>query len=215
MLKRIVAPTTSPVSVADIKNDLQIDDTDQDLNISLKLAAAVAYVSGLTETVLAPATFEQRFDRWAGQDLGRRQGSYAYDREVPFGLWRFQLDTGPVRDVTAVKYLDANGVLQTVDPALWDWERSRAAADVWTLSSFQLPVLAHRPGSVRIIFAAGFNDPYSSEGDDSLNLPEQAPQAIRLLVAHWYSNREDVTVDKLGTIPHGVEDLANQIRVYG
>jgi hypothetical protein len=85
------------------------------------------------------------------------------------------------------------------------------------LSAFVQPILASdRNYAVQVEFDAGFDDPNATgSGDDpDLILPTRAKQAILLIAAYWYGNREAVTDVDLKTIPLAAESILAQLRVY-
>lgn len=195
MLIPLAAPTTAVVSLAEAKSWLRVEHAEKDDDIRDLVAAATAYVAQQADLTLAPTSFEQRVDRW------------------PVGC--VELDTGPVRDIADVVYLDPAGAEQSIDAADFAWEPTSTGARVWLTAGFSQPALADRPGAVRIVFAAGFNDPQATAGDDRLELPAQASTAIRLLVAHWWRNRETVSLGAPpASMPFGVDAIIETLRVY-
>jgi hypothetical protein len=54
---------------------------------------------------------------------------------------------------------------------------------------------------------------YGGDGQDPL--PPSLVQAVQLLAAHWYENRETVIVGvSAQAIPHGVWEIVNEYREY-
>jgi uncharacterized phiE125 gp8 family phage protein len=50
-------------------------------------------------------------------------------------------------------------------------------------------------------------------GYDEMEAPEDVQQAVRMLVGHWYENRESVVVGTSSTeIPHGVTEILRRYR---
>ena len=84
--------------------------------------------------------------------------------------------------------------------------------------------------SVAIFFTAGFDTNPTTITDDIETPPTPPGQivetkfasgitetlrlAIKLLVAHWYFNREPVSVGQAGTVPHSVDAIISQARTY-
>lgn len=196
MLKKIEAATTKPVTLAELKAHCRIDSNDEDSSLGIYLDASIEFVADRTSLVLAPATYRiDRPDWWSC----------------------LQILVAPVRGINSVSYLDVNGSSVDVDPGLYRWWRTDRGAEVEFLSAFVRPVFASdRNDAVQVEFDAGFDDPNTTgSGDDPhLILPTRAKQAILLIAAHWYGNREAVTDVDLKTIPLAAESVLAQLRVY-
>ena len=64
--------------------------------------------------------------------------------------------------------------------------------------------------SVRIRYTAG----YKTGGPDCLKIPEEIKQALKLLIGHFYENRESVVVGTVANkVPFSVEALLYPFRV--
>src|SRR3569623_3552404 len=120
MLTLITAATQGPVALADAAKHCRTDGIDDaESKLSAYLAAAVAFVSDRVGLVLAPSVYRgDRCDWWSGC---------------------LEVLVAPVRDVTSIKYLDADGVLQTLDPSLYRWSRTDQGATIELLSAFTSP----------------------------------------------------------------------------
>lgn len=201
MTLRVIARAASwPVTEAEAKAQCRIDDTedaDQVALLNRLIRAASDAVGRAASLTLQPTTFEQRLAGWPACEPIR-------------------LETGPLREVESISYLDADGAEQTLDPAEWFVIDTPEGGDIWFQPSWSSPALAARPDAVRVRFVAGFNDPEASDGDDALDLPEQAKQAALLLVADWWKNRETGTegVVSDNRVAMAFDRLVGQIRVY-
>tara|TARA_R110002110_G_scaffold24174_8_gene90973 strand:+ start:741 stop:1304 length:564 start_codon:yes stop_codon:yes gene_type:complete len=127
--------------------------------------------------------------------------------------WRLILDAwpgavvtlplAPVSAITAVTMNDA-GAPRTVAPALYDTalegDAPRLVANgVW-------PVPSRRVGGIHIDFTAGYGE--------AADVPAPLRQAILLLVAHWFENREPVSIgDTAGQLPLSVSALIAPYRL--
>lgn len=115
-----------------------------------------------------------------------------------------ELPRAPVASITSISYLDTAGATQTVASHILDGRSlpPRLTPDygaTW-------PQTRATPGCVAIRFVAGESA-----------APEPLRQALLLLVAHWYENREDaVLMSGIATarIPHGVDALLAPYRVW-
>lgn len=95
--------------------------------------------------------------------------------EFPWGGW-IELERCPVQAVEYIKYFDGTG-WQTLDPTQY---RVDAVSEPGRVKLCNWPAVCG-PAGVQIRFTAGYE-----------LVPHEAVQAIRLLVGHWYQNREAV-----------------------
>lgn len=196
MLKQIAPATSKPVTLEELKAHCRVDGTNEDASLGAYLDAAAEFVADRTSLVLAPASYQIDRADWCS-DL--------------------QILVSPVRDIASVKYLDVNASSVTVDPSFYRWGRTDLGATLEFLPAFVRPIVADdRDDAVQIAFEAGFDDPNATgTGDDpALILPVRVKQAILLIAAHWYANREAVSSDSLATIPLAAESLLAQLRIY-
>ncbi|MET4721923.1 putative phiE125 gp8 family phage protein [Bradyrhizobium japonicum] len=188
-----------PVTLAELKKHVQAADfADDDAQLEIFLDAAIDFVAGRTSLTLRRSTWRvDRCDWWSGC---------------------LQILLTPVRDVT-VKYLDAAGAEQTVAADLYRWERTALGnAEIRFLDAFTSPaVKADTFNAVQIELEAGFDqDPnMTGAGDDpELEFPPRARQAVLMLAASWYRNREAAADAELKVVPLAAEALMGQLRVY-
>lgn len=191
-----IAATSAPVSRADLMAQLGLDDTadaSQLERLDQMIADAIGHLAHETGLTLAPTDFELRLDCWP---CGRR---------VP-------LPASPIREVAAVVYFDVGGAEQPVDGALWRFEPAEVGGDLWFASEFSGPELADWPGSLRIRFAAGFDDPAATgDGvDPRLAFDGLLRQAVILLAAAWFVNREEIPPG----VATAIEQAISRRRVY-
>lgn len=178
------------IDLTTAKAHLKVDVDAEDLLIESYLAAAQAAVQGATGKPFTAAAFTLALD---GFPRGDRP------------IW---LPKGPVSaDATApvVKYDDQDGIEQT----LADFRLVQGAADRLAPAYGQCwPVTACGVGSVRVTYTAGY------DGGDGV--PAPLDQAVLLLVAHYYAEREAVVVTERSAtveeLPLGVQAL---IAPYG
>lgn len=158
-------------------------DTVQDAVLESFLRAAMSAVEGRTGKVLISRDFTWTFPRWTGRD-----GE--------------PLPVGPVSAVTEVALVDTDGAATVVDPLRY-WLEKDTHFPVLHGRSAGLPVPAIN-GHIRVRFTGGFGP---SWGD----MPPDLAQAVMLLAAHFYENRE-ATALGAGCMPFGVTSLLQRYR---
>lgn len=190
-LELLTPAAVSPVSVNEIKVQARVDSDDEDDYIQALIDAALGLVDG--QGMLGRAMVTQTWGQWVSQGPGW----------VPLRM-------GPVQALTAVDYYDADGVLQTA--TLTDYEIFRDG-DLYLAkprSGAAWPSAQTRPDAIRISYTAGF-------GDAASDVPAGLRAALKLIVAHWYENREASVAKEMATLPMGADQLINAHRVgwYG
>lgn len=194
-LVQTVAPSFDPIGVARAKERLRIGGSDEDDDLAASIAAAVARYEGRTGRVMAASSWELRGGAWPTVVC---------------------LPLAPVRDVTAVAYVDEDGAEQSLGAAEWYWHRTAAGAEVRFTDAFTAPRLQRRPQSVIVRFDAGYDDlSASGSGDDPELVPDKRDEmAILFLVGHWHRHREAVADGRAELVPETWSDLADQRRIY-
>lgn len=198
MLKLIEAAESRPVLLEDIKRHVAAADfADDDELLEVYLDAAAEFVAGRTGLTLQPSSWRvDRCDWWSGC---------------------LQIRLAPVRAVV-VKYKDEAGDLQTVEEANYHWRRTeQGVAELWFVSSYSLPALqADTIDAVQVEIEAGFdNELATGAGDDpELVLPKTARQAILMIAAAWYKNREAVSAEAEKIVPLAADALIWSLRVF-
>jgi uncharacterized phiE125 gp8 family phage protein len=114
-----------------------------------------------------------------------------------------EIPRSPLQTVAHIKYYDEDNVAHTFNASLYtvdaNTQKGRVflnAGEIWDNDSLR-PFKA-----VNIQFTAGY-------GDDASDVPEIERNAIRLMVGHFYENRENANTDRLYTIPDGARALSN------
>lgn len=186
----IVTPATAlPVSLDAARRNARIDNTDEDARLTELIRAASAYVSKHTDTALITQTLAWRMDRF------------------PIKIRELYLPIWPVQSITSISYRDENDVSQSLDlatvstrlPARGHARLARKRWDAW-------PSTLDTPDAVEVRFVAGFGATHES-------VPEELKQAILLLVAHWFENREAVLVGSASKeVEFAVQSLVETIR---
>ena len=111
----------------------------------------------------------------------------------------------PLVSVESVKYIDADGAEQTVDPATYRVYPDSYPGIVAIAPDQAWPTdvePSYLPVSIE--YTAG----YATRGE----VRKQATQALMLLVGHWYEHRIDAETFNLNTIPNGYEQLSGQLK---
>ena len=166
----VTAPVKTPVTLAEAKAHLRVDITDDDTLINGLINAATDYLDGYSG-ILKKALITQTWSITA----------------PCFKSNKIYLNLDPVSSVTSIQYYDADNVQQTINAANYALYKDAGGSYIKPTSGNNWPAVYNRDDAVVITFAAGY-------GADESAVPNNIRQAIFLLIAHWYENREAVVV---------------------
>lgn len=189
-LQQMTSPTALQVSLNALKDHLRIEreDATQDDDLRELLSAAVAYLQDVCHIQLINTQYKAYWDRFPS--CGERL-------RVP--LW-------PVVTIDSLTYYDTDGVSQTISDYQSDLVSAPATLrpaiyEVWPDTQCE------KVNAVTLTFTAGY-------GTAATSIPPMVRHAIKLLVAHWYRNRESVLIGAISKpIEFALESLISQCRV--
>lgn len=185
---KVITPPSAQVAIADLRQHLKLDTTagvHADDALVLALAASAAeFCEHACDRSFGEQTLELALD--------------AFPVQVAIALPR-----GPVTSIVSLKYLDADGVEQTLDSADYALDDYSTPAFVVPAVDTVWPSTYAAINAVKVRYTAGAN-----------TLPPTIKSAILLLVGHWYEHREAVATGSWGEIPIGVQALLDTQRDY-
>lgn len=181
-IERLEVLGIDPVSLEAVKANMREDGDDQDTRIDQLIQAATKYIEDARSQVLRRSTFTMTLERWP------RDG-------------RIEIPRFPVTAVNSVTYL-AEGASEATTFAATNYrlEAAQRPPRIVLKSNKVWPSATLETGApITVTFTAGYPDG---------QVPEDAQQAIHLLVAHWYENREGVVIGTIsGKLPLGIHDI--------
>lgn len=170
----VAGPVVEPVTVAEAKQHMRVELDEEDALIGELISASREHL----ETTVRPrlAMLRQTWlwvsDRW------------------PRSPW-IELRPYPLLGVTSISYTDAAGTTTVVDSSLYQVDLYSEPGRVFVPGGWPNATLAPING-LRVEFEVG----YGSTADQ---VPRALRQAVLLLTAHWYENREIALVS--GAVP--------------
>jgi uncharacterized phiE125 gp8 family phage protein len=184
-LRLRTAPTTLPLTLDECKAHLRVTFNDDDGLIKAYAAAAVKALDGKSGHLgrcLMPQIWRQTLDGGFPAACGGRDD-------------RIDLPLGPVRSVTAVTYVDANGATQPLSSTAYDFfaDDGLEAACLRPVYGTAWPATRRQPDAVVIDYDAG----YASAAE----VPEPIKAAILLHVGFLYENPSAVGANTLDQLP--------------
>jgi len=156
-------PTQRPITLAEAKTWVAVDTVDTDALIEMLIDSATEQVENLTELALGSRTLEEYFDCL----------------KLPL-----ELGISPVTAISLIEYRDdVDGTYQTWADTNYDTDLISMPARISLLPDGTAPTVGSYANAIRVTYTAGYT---------STNMPKRAKQAISLLVADGYDNREDM-----------------------
>jgi uncharacterized phiE125 gp8 family phage protein len=154
-------PADEPVTLDEAKLHLRVDSDADDTLITALIQAAREHVEAVTERALMAQTWTERQDGFPAV---------------------LALRGGVVSAVASVKYVDADGVQQTLDPSAYLTDLTTEPATVRPVYGTEWPTTREQPGAVAVQYSVGYAD--------AASVPAALKAAILLLVGDLYANRE-------------------------
>lgn len=160
-LLQIAPPAEEPLDIDAAKAHLRIDHVDEDVLIAALIAAARENVEAHLQRVLISQSWELICDNFP---------------------WAFALPLGKVTSVTSIKYLDADGVEQTVDAGVYETDLDRVPARIAPKNGKTWPSPGPFLNAVRVRYVVGEANAQA--------VPASIRQAMKLIVGGLYENRD-------------------------
>lgn len=174
---RTVEPVDEPVTLQEARDQCRLDDDVEDGLISEYIAAARDYAERVTGLPLMPQTVTLYADKFCGEMVLKPN----------------------LISVESVKYIDSDGVLQTITPADYTVDDKSIIGTVYPAYSKQWPAARCEKNAVQIEFKCGF--------ESRAKVPDTIKSAMKLLINHWHENRSAATAGSMQSIPYGVDML--------
>lgn len=190
--KVIVAAVTEPITLADAKLHLRVDDIngshpDDAYITALVQSARIVAEHHTQRSIAAEQTLEMALDDFPSSDC-------------------IVLERPPVQSVISVKYTDGNGVEQTFSASSYELSTYGNLSRLQLVYAATWPTTRVQRDAVRIRYVAGYS---------AATLPRSLRQAMLLLIGHWYANREAVNIGNITTeLPLAASTLLGTRKVW-
>lgn len=186
-LTRTTAPSAEPVSVAEVKTHLRITVDDEDSYLDTLIPAARQHTEEYLSRALITQTWALYLDRFA---------------------WPYvELPRPPLQSVGSVKYVDDDGITQTVAASEYTVDTDSEPGRVFESYDGEWPSHRTVEKAVTITYDAGY-------GANASDVPQTIRHAILLLVGHMYENREASSPLTIKTVPMAYDSLLAPYRIH-
>lgn len=183
----------APVSVAELQSHTVVEHNDDDDLLAIYIDAATAQVQA---------------------DTGRAIVKQQWQADLECFPAVIYLPKPPLLAVESVKYYDTDGTQQTLDPAAYQVSAVGIVGRLAPAPGLSWPsVQAGRFNGVVVVYQAGHVDVVAGVGQS--DAPAQLCQAIYLLAAHFYENREATTPGNANDTPMAYQMLVDSLTVSG
>ena len=188
-LTRATQPVVEPVSLAEAKLHLRVDIEDDDAYIVGLISAAREWVESYLDRSLVYTQWTMRLDR------------FPYEIELP----RPPMAMAGTHTATAITYTLEGGSTATLATTEYRVDRHSTPGVMRTNYAGTWPSHLYDRNSVSVTWWAGY-------GEDGTKVPRVIRNAILLLVAHWYENRQAVLVGSISKeLEYSVNALLNSV----
>jgi uncharacterized phiE125 gp8 family phage protein len=164
----ITPPSVEPVTLAEAKLQCKVDFIDDDTLITALIVAAREQAEHRTGRALCTQTLEHVLDSF------------------PDGI---ELQRPPIAFVVSVKYVDASGVEQTLDPLLYSLDKDSEPGWVVPAYGTAWPETRAVPNAVRVRYTAGYGV--------AVAVPQSIKAWMLMAIAALYNQRAGFTVGSL------------------
>lgn len=176
---RVTAPTDRPVSVEDVRMNSYVDHYDDDPLLDVLIDAAVSHLDGYTGT------------------LGRCMVNQSWRQDYHDWAWRFRLPFPDVSSVT-ITYQDTDNATQTVSSDDYEIiDDAQGSAVVFRDTFLEPSLYGDMVAPITVTMTVGYGT--------AADVPEPLKAAIKLMVGHWYHNRE--ATGSAEALPYGFDML--------
>ncbi|WP_067986224.1 head-tail connector protein [Neptuniibacter pectenicola] len=181
----VTPPAEQPITLEEARIQCQID-------------SDITDEDDLIESYIAAAT--NFCESYTGRPLITQEKQYvgAFCRDIEL--------TPNLLSVESITYIDSDGNLQTLAPSSYYIDTASVVGRVIPLEPWPKPQDNH-PQPVTVNFTCGYAD--------AAAVPESIKQCMRLLVGHFYRNREPIVIAASATtLDFSVDSLLNPHRVF-
>lgn len=208
-LALLTAASSDPVTVAEVKTHSRLDDpvAEGDVYIAALIASATNAVREWTGRALITETWTLTLDTWPGcySDEwwdGVREGALSM-----LSSNSVEIRKAPFVSVSKVETVDEDGTLTEFSTSNYFSTRESGFGKLVLRSGQTWPLIVppvRAIGGIKITFSAGY-------GSSASDVPAPLLHAIKLLVGHYYENREAVV--SAAEMPFSVTRLLQPYKV--
>jgi uncharacterized phiE125 gp8 family phage protein len=202
-LTLVAGSTVEPVSLAEAKAQCRVTASDEDGLIAGYLLAARSYCEDYVRRSFATVTRQLTLDgNWPT----------VFDQCNVSRHTRIVLPRPPAQSIVSVAYVDTTGTPQTLASNQYQFSTGDICGYIDQAYGVIWPTVRQQPDAITVQWIAGY-------GANPSNLPEPIRQAILMLTAHFFQNREAVVGTEARVtpieLPFAVDALLSRYQTEG
>jgi hypothetical protein len=182
---KVTDATAEPIALDEAKRPLRgLADGDTDPDITQVITDARTAAENRLQRSIMPTTWLHTRDTFPGLPgiIQGMSGLTGYERASQIRVPNcIQLLMPPVTAVAWVKYVDLNGVVQTLDPTQYLIDFKKEPAEITPAYGVAWPLTRNQPGAVTVQYTAGYAD--------AASVPGPIKRWIKLALTDLYQNR--------------------------
>lgn len=217
-VRLVTPPASEPLTLAEAKAHLRLDTALDDDYVTSLIAGARHYVEQVSWRGVLPQTWELVLPGFLGADRFELGDSSRRNFSLPVGYewssvdrgYRFldylELPRGETSSLTSVKYIDPDGVQQTLDPSVTSLDNITMPARLRLAYGQSWPMTRDQWDAVRIQYVVGWASASA--------VPMPVKQAMLLIISQLYENRTpEVATRALQKVDFSVDALLQPYRL--
>lgn len=213
--KVITPPTEEHVTLEEAQQHLRIipfgspPESDEDAWLTRNISVAREWCESFSLVALSIQTLELGVSRFPGTwPYFNGPGYLPHVLLVDNGIILPMAASGSFIRVESVKYDDASGTPQTLDPSAYYVDDYAKQAVLYPTASTSWPTAQdQKRAAVRVRYICGFDVQGQSPTNNPIPLPFQFKAAMLLVLGHLHENRENSAEIDLKEIPLGAASL--------
>jgi uncharacterized phiE125 gp8 family phage protein len=180
-LKVVTAPTEEPITLSEAKAHLRVDVADDDALISALIKSARFICEDVARRSFITRTYDLFLDGWWTTEA-------------------IKLPLPPLVSVTGIEYTDRNGATSTLNSNRYVVDTAGEPGRIALVYGATFPTTILQPiNAIKIRYVAGYGGASA--------VPDNYKAAIKLVLAHLYENREEVSFQSASKLPLGAESI--------
>ena len=172
-LETVTKPAIEPLTIRQVEDHLRVDDCSREYLAAL-IQVAREHAEMFTSRQFIEATYRLHLD------------------EFPGAVDAIELPRPPLIAVESIKYVDTDGVEQTLDASKYKVDAVSEPGRVVPAYGESWPVARSQINAVTVEYKAGY-------GATRADVPQRAKQAMLLMCGDWYEHRENVVTGTIQT----------------
>lgn len=181
-VKVITAPTQPVIDLTIVKLQCRIDDAFDDALLTIWIEAARKYCEHYTQRAIGTQTLELALDEFPTNAIS--------------------LPSGPVSSITSIKYVDLDGIEQTLSGLLYVLDNYSFTHYAMLADGAAWPEILGVANAVKVRYVTG-------------SMPDEVKSAMLLLIGGYHRNREAQIVGLNDDLRFGVNALLDINKVWG